>query len=111
MSLRLLIADDHEVVRRGLVTLLSGTDVEIVAEASSPASAVDLAREHKPDVALLDIRMMDGGDDGLTALERIHRDLPEGLRAFGLKLEGCFLEVRFEDQARMAALDSLISGD
>ena len=77
MSLRLLIADDHEVVRRGLVTLLSGTDVEIVAEASSPASAVDLAREHRPDVALLDIRMMDGGDDGLTALERIHRDLPE----------------------------------
>ncbi len=34
MSLRLLIADDHEVVRRGLATLLSGSDIEIVAEAA-----------------------------------------------------------------------------
>ena len=34
-------------------------------------------QRHRPDVALLDIRMMDGGDDGLTALEQIHKDLPE----------------------------------
>ncbi|HEY1602586.1 MAG TPA: response regulator transcription factor [Pirellulales bacterium] len=77
MTVRLLIADDHEVVRQGLASLLAGTDVEIVAEASSPADAVAQALRHKPDVALLDIRMMDGGDDGLTALEKIHKDQPE----------------------------------
>ncbi len=77
MSVRLLIADDHEVVRQGLVSLLADTDIQIVAQASSPAEAIAMAKEHKPDVALLDIRMMDGGDDGLTALEQIHRDLPE----------------------------------
>jgi DNA-binding NarL/FixJ family response regulator len=77
MTVRLLIADDHEVVRQGLASLLAGTDVQIVAEASRPGEAVDLARQHKPDVALLDIRMMEGGDDGLTALETIHKDVPE----------------------------------
>ena len=77
MTVRLLIADDHEVVRQGLASLLAGTDVEIVAEGRSPAEAIELAHRHKPDVALLDIRMMDGGDDGLTALEQIHKDLPQ----------------------------------
>ena len=76
MSVRLLIADDHEVVRQGLASLLTGTDVEIVAQATTPADAVELARRHKPDVALLDIRMTEGGEDGLTALEQIHRDVP-----------------------------------
>ncbi|MBI2827306.1 MAG: response regulator transcription factor [Planctomycetia bacterium] len=76
MTVRLLIADDHEVVRHGLANLLSGTDVEIVAEAATPADAVRMAKKHKPDVALLDIRMVDGGD-GLAALEKIHRELPE----------------------------------
>ena len=77
MTVSLLIADDHEVVRQGLASLLAGTDVQIVAEAANPADAVELARRHKPNVALLDIRMVDGGDDGLTALERIHHDVPE----------------------------------
>jgi DNA-binding NarL/FixJ family response regulator len=77
MTVRLLIADDHEVVRQGLASLLAGTDVEIIGEASHPSEAVEMAHKHKPDVALLDIRMMDGGDDGLTALEQIHKDLPE----------------------------------
>ncbi len=76
MTVRLLIADDHEVVREGLVGLLNDTDVEIVAQANSPTEALRLARKHKPDVALLDIRMGEGGD-GLTALEKIHKELPE----------------------------------
>ncbi|HEY4311212.1 MAG TPA: response regulator transcription factor [Pirellulales bacterium] len=77
MTVRLLIADDHEVVRQGLASLLAGTDVEIICEASHPSEAIEMAHRHRPDVALLDIRMMDGGDDGLTALEQIHKDLPD----------------------------------
>ncbi len=74
MSVKVLVADDHEVVRTGLATLLSGSDVKIVAEAANGADAVKLAMKHKPDVALLDIRMP--GTDGLEALDKIHRQLP-----------------------------------
>jgi DNA-binding NarL/FixJ family response regulator len=75
MMVKLLIADDHEVVRSGLVSLLANSDIDVVAVAVSGAEAVRLAHEHHPDVALLDIRMSDG--DGLTALEQIHRELPD----------------------------------
>ena len=74
-SVRVVVADDHEVVRCGLVNLLDGTDVEIVAEASSGEAAVSLAMKHKPDVILLDIRMSPG-NDGLKALEKIRNDAP-----------------------------------
>ncbi len=74
-SVRVVVADDHEVVRCGLVNLLDGTDVEIVAEASSGEEAVSLAPKHKPDVVLLDIRMAPG-NDGLAALEKITGDVP-----------------------------------
>ena len=74
-SVRVVVADDHEVVRCGLVNLLDGTDVEIVAEASSGEAAVSLAMKHKPDVILLDIRMAPG-NDGLKALDKIRNDAP-----------------------------------
>jgi len=75
VSIKLLVADDHEVVRSGLASLLSGSDIKIVAEASTANEAVKMANKHKPDVVLLDIRM--GETDGLEALEKIHRDLPK----------------------------------
>jgi DNA-binding NarL/FixJ family response regulator len=75
MGVKLLIADDHEVVRSGLATLLSGTEVTIVGQASSGEDAIKLAMEKKPDVVLLDIRMSEV--DGLTALERIRAALPK----------------------------------
>jgi DNA-binding NarL/FixJ family response regulator len=75
MSIKLLIADDHEVVRTGLASLLAGTDVTIVGQASSGEEAVKLAVEKKPDVVLLDIRMSEV--DGLAALEKIHTALPK----------------------------------
>ena len=81
-SVRVVVADDHEVVRCGLVNLLDGTDVEIVAEASSGEAAVSLAMKHKPDVILLDIRMAPG-NDGLKALEKIRNDAP-GVRCIML---------------------------
>src|SRR5689334_24927825 len=74
MSVKLLVVDDHEVVRTGLASLLAGSDIKIIAEASSGAEAVKMAAKHKPDVVLLDIRMPDS--DGLEALDRIHRDVP-----------------------------------
>ena len=74
MSIKLLIADDHEVVRAGLKTLLAGTDIKIVAEASSGEQAVRLTLKHEPSVVLMDIRMPDG--DGLNALGRIKLDRP-----------------------------------
>jgi DNA-binding NarL/FixJ family response regulator len=74
MSIKLLIADDHEVVRSGLKSLLAGTDIKIVAEAVSGEQVVRLALKHDPDVVLLDIRMPEG--DGLNALGRIKLDRP-----------------------------------
>ncbi|HEX7447880.1 MAG TPA: response regulator transcription factor [Pirellulales bacterium] len=74
MGTRLLVVDDHEVVRTGLVSLLEGTDLEIVGLASSGPEAVRLAKKHKPDVVLLDIRMSEG--DGLAALEELRQSLP-----------------------------------
>ena len=75
MSITLLIADDHEVVRTGLKSLFAGSDIEVIAEASTGEAAVRLALELNPDVVLLDIRMPDG--DGLNALGRIKLDRPD----------------------------------
>ena len=75
MSIKLLIADDHEVVRIGLKALMTGTDIKVIAEAASGDAAVRLALKHNPDVVLLDIRMPDG--DGLVALGRIKLDRPQ----------------------------------
>ena len=75
MAIRLLIADDHEVVRRGLVSLLSDTEIEIVGEAQDAAQVLELVEQLQPDVLLLDIRM--GDTDGLSALERLKQDRTE----------------------------------
>lgn len=74
MSIRLLIADDHDVVRTGIVSLLKDSDIEVVAVASTGTEAVELASQVNPDVVVLDVRMP--GGDGLTALGRIKLDQP-----------------------------------
>jgi DNA-binding NarL/FixJ family response regulator len=74
-KIKLLIADDHEVVRRGLEALQSGTEVKIVAAVASGSAAVKYALENEVDVLLLDVRMPDG--DGLTALGRVKLDKPD----------------------------------
>ena len=75
MSISVLVADDHEVVRRGLATLFAGSEIEVVAEAADGDQAVEAAKQHSPDVVLMDIRMLDA--DGLSALERIRDQSPD----------------------------------
>ncbi len=75
MSIRLLVCDDHEVIRTGLVSLLAGTEIEIVGEAINGNEALTQAEKLKPDVVLLDIRMPDG--DGLSTLDKLRAQVPE----------------------------------
>lgn len=77
MSIRLLVCDDHEVIRTGLATLLAGTEIEIVGEAASGKETLKLAQKIKPDVILLDIRMPDG--DGLSTLEKLRSKVPDSV--------------------------------
>ena len=74
--IRVLLADDHELVREGLASLLAtDPDVTVVGEAATGAEAVELTRRLAPDLVLLDIRMPDL--DGLQAIEAIKRDCPQ----------------------------------
>ncbi|MEO5928346.1 MAG: response regulator transcription factor [Candidatus Kapaibacterium sp.] len=74
--IRILIADDHPIVREGLAAIL-GTqpDFEVVAQAADGAEAIDLAARLRPDVIMLDLEMP--GVDGLEALRRIRAEWPE----------------------------------
>jgi DNA-binding NarL/FixJ family response regulator len=75
-NLRILIADDHEVVRRGLTSLLSSRPGWVVcAEASSGREAVALAAQHRPDILVMDIAMP--GLNGLEATRQILKILPK----------------------------------
>jgi len=69
MAITVLIADDHEVIRRGVEVLLESSHFRVVASAATVAQLVRLARKHKPDVVLLDVRLSD--EDGLDAIRRV----------------------------------------
>ena len=68
-AIRVVIVDDHGIVRQGLRALLTRPGIEVVGEEGSGTAAVQAARTLQPDVMLLDIRMKDG--DGLQALPQI----------------------------------------
>lgn len=74
MSIRLLIADDHQVVRAGLIQLFLSTEVEVVAEAENGEDTLRLAMQLSPDVAIVDVVMPQV--DGLTVLPRLKADCP-----------------------------------
>jgi two-component system, NarL family, response regulator LiaR len=74
-SIRILLVDDHAVVRSGLSKfLLVNPDLELVGEASDGAEAFQLAGLHQPDVILMDLMMP--GVDGITATRQIHQKYP-----------------------------------
>lgn len=69
-AIRVILADDHPAIRTGLRYLLdSAPDIDVVAEVGDGAAAVAAAREHRPDVVLMDVRMP--GTDGITATAAI----------------------------------------
>lgn len=72
MTLRVLVVDDNELIRTGLVTVLtSDPGIEVVGQATSGLDAVRLARHRAPDVVLMDIEMP--GGDGITATAELTR--------------------------------------
>ncbi|MDQ4005891.1 MAG: response regulator transcription factor [Actinomycetota bacterium] len=74
-KLRVIIADDHALFRRGLEMVLEKeTDIEVVGEAHDAQQAVDRAEELMPDVVLMDVRMP--GGSGLEATQRIKQGMP-----------------------------------
>ena len=76
MTIRILLVDDHTVVRKGLRTFLSyDPELEVVGEAADGAQALSLARELTPDVVVMDLLMP--GMDGIAATAAIRRELPE----------------------------------
>jgi two-component system NarL family response regulator len=114
--IRILIADDHSVVREGLVSLVKRkVDMTVVAEASNGREAVDRWKEHRPDVALLDLRMPEL--DGVGAIKEIREVDPNAhilvlttfdgdediYRAIKAGAKGYLLK----DTAREALMDSI----
>ena len=73
-KIRLLVADDQEMVRLGIKALLAGTEIKVVAEAPTGEAAIKLALDEDLDLVLLDVRMP--GSDGLAVLSRIKLDKP-----------------------------------
>jgi len=75
-QLRILLVDDHEVVRLGLKALIGrNPSFEVIAEAGTAVEAIEKARVHKPDVAVMDVRLP--GKSGIDATREIMRILPD----------------------------------
>ena len=100
MPVRVLLVDDHEVVRRGLRDLLDDErDIDVVAEAGTIAEAIVRAEATRPDVAVVDMRLPDG--DGATLCKRLRAiDGPK-----------CLVLTAFDDEpALVAAIEAGVSG-
>ena len=75
-TIRVLCADDHPLVRKGIASILANeADMRLVAEAANGREAVELFRQHRPDVTLMDLRMP--VLDGIAATVEIRREFPE----------------------------------
>ena len=76
-KVKILIVDDHELLRRGIIELLSSrSSITVVGEASNGREAIDMARKTKPDIILLDISMPEL--NGMEAIEQIKQACPAG---------------------------------
>ncbi len=75
MEIKILVADDHALIRQGIRSLFSvDPDLKIVAEASDGREAIRLAEEHRPDVCIIDISMR--GLNGIDAISQLKRKSP-----------------------------------
>jgi two-component system response regulator DevR len=75
-ALRILVVDDHEVVRQGLVSLLDRREgFQVVAQAGTVAEAIEQASRFEPDIVILDVRLPDGS--GIEACREIRSELPK----------------------------------
>ena len=76
MSIRIVLADDHQIVRDGLRALLGmNPQLEVVAEASDGTMALQLVEKHRPDLVIMDISMP--GTNGIEAAQKIHKQSPK----------------------------------
>jgi DNA-binding NarL/FixJ family response regulator len=75
--LKIMLVDDHEIVRQGIRSLLEAQDdLEVVAEASGGEQAVEMVRTYKPDVVVMDVRMPDGGGvEACRAIKDVEPDI------------------------------------
>jgi DNA-binding NarL/FixJ family response regulator len=74
--IRLLVVDDHEVVRQGIVAILErNPGFQVVAEAGTAADAIAMAERHRPDLVVMDVRLPDGS--GIEACREIRGEHPE----------------------------------
>jgi two-component system, NarL family, response regulator DevR len=103
VAVRVLLVDDHEVVRRGLRDLLGDErDIDVVAEAGTVAEALVVAARAKPDVAVVDMRLPDG--DGVALCRRLREQGTDGLPR-------CLVLTAFDDeQALVDAIEAGASG-
>jgi len=106
MALRILLADDHTIVRQGLRALLEKEALTVVAEAANGEEAVQLARSHRPEIAVLDLNMPRlNGVDAAIAIRRVsaetkcivlsvHNEHPHVLNALRAGVKGYILKGR-----------------
>ncbi len=76
--IRVFLLDDHEVVRRGIIAALDAEgDLTVVGEAGTADEAMAGVREHRPDVAVLDVRLGDGEHNGIEVCRQITTEFPD----------------------------------
>lgn len=99
-AIRVVLADDHQIVRHGIQQMLSKAGIDVVAEAENGARALQLIEQHMPDVAILDIQMPE--HSGIEVARRVRaKALPVGL---------LILTAYDDDPFIMAALEAGVNG-
>lgn len=101
-GLRVVIADDTVLFRQGMAKLLAGAGIDVVAEAADAEQLLAAVAEHRPDVAIVDVRMPPTGtDEGLRAAATIRREHPDtGVLVFSAYVESAHLDQLVASGAR-----------